>query len=70
MRYTLQLYRHDVVAGSKTHTARYARAYITAVWAYYISGEREGRKVRAGKEGKGRGQKEGEDRICKEAKLK
>jgi len=55
-RHAWQLYRLDVVAGSKARIAGYSavQAYITAVWAYYEWGQR-GRKV--GKEGKGMGKK-------------
>jgi len=62
-------YDIDVVAGSKACIAGYSAVHariITAVWAYYRHieewGER-GRKVGAGKEGKGRrkgGRKEGQ----------
>jgi len=37
---------------------------------YRRSGERGGRKVEAGKEGKRRGEEEGEERKCKEASVK
>jgi len=51
-----------VVVGSKACIA----GYSAAAWAYYrhyIGGVgREGRKVRAGKEGKGTGRKKGEEK--------
>jgi len=55
-----------------SRVARYsaAQGYITAVWAYYMSGERGQRKMGAGEEGKGRGEKEGNERKCKEDKVK
>jgi len=67
------VYRHDIVAGSKAIIADVysaVQAYITAVWAYYVSKERMGWKMGAGKEAKGRGRKRGEERKCKEAKVK
>jgi len=44
--------------------------YITAAWAYYVTGERGGRKVGAEKREKGWTEKEGKDRKCKETKVK
>jgi len=53
-----QLYRHDVTAGSKAHIAGYGavQAFITAVLAYYMSGERE---CGGAEWGKWRGRKSG-----------
>jgi len=67
------VYRHDIIAGSKAIIADVysaVQAYITAVWAYYVSEERMGWKMGVGKEGKWRGRKRGEERKCKEAKVK
>jgi len=54
----------DVVAGSKASIAGYSavHAYMTAVWAYCMSGERGELSWGAGKEGKWRGEKERVDR--------
>jgi len=40
---------------------------LTALWAYYTSGERGGKECGGGEGG---GEKEGEGRKCKEAKVK
>jgi len=63
----LQLYRQDVVAGSNACIAGYSavQTYITAVWAYHMSGR--GEKEWRGREG---GKREGEKKRCKEAKVK
>ena len=67
-----QLYRHDVTAGSKAHIAGYGavQAFITAVLAYYMSGERVRGNVGVRNGGNGEGEKVGEERKCKEAKMK
>ena len=56
LRHVWELYRHDVVAGSKACIAGYSavQAYITAVWASCMSGERgEGRWERGRRENEG-----------------
>jgi len=66
LRHAWQLYRHDVVTGSKARIAGCGavQAYITAVWAYHMSGG-EGERRWGGE-----GRKEGEERRCKEATVK
>jgi len=46
-----------------------AQAYITAVWAYYMSGKRGGRKVGWVRMEKGMGEKEERREKVKEAKV-
>ena len=67
-----QLYRHDVTAGSKAHIAGYGavQAFITAVLAYYMSGERGRGNVGVRNWGNGEGEKVGEERKCQKAKMK
>jgi len=66
-----QLYRHDVVAGSKACIAGYSavHGYITVVWAYFRHKSGERGEGRWGGE-QGGGDKEGGERKCKEAKVK